>query len=1104
MSGRWYPGFLCGLIVVGVFAAWYFWPHHNAQSLASAVATPAGDAPALVHALAPATAPSFADIPAVPTYNEHIVSILSDRCFRCHGLDHSTRKAGLRLDKAEETSAARKNGPAIVPGKPEASQLMRRILSTDPQEIMPPPESHQTLSDNEREMLRRWIAAGAVYEPHWSFVTPHAVKPPNVEGKVWTGNPIDAFVRARLERAGIPSSASADMRTLARRVSLDLTGLPPRPEEVDALVADTAPDAYERYVDRLLASPRWGEHRARYWLDTVRYADTHGEHFDNYRMIWPYRDWVIAAFNANMPFNQFITMQIAGDLLPAPKLDDLVASGFVRMHPTTAEGGSVPEEVQMHYVKDRTDSIGLAFLGLSVQCAGCHDHKYDPISQRDYYRLSAFFNNTTDTFSDMNVESPPPTIPVPADKEQRAKVENLLAELATTRASISAHRAAAVEKAQAWYVAQADKNVLRVSDDQLTLLLPCDEGSGAVLHNRAPKAMTASYTVGDTSPAWGYFDRVGLSMRLPHSAAARFPDQGDVGRDQAWSFATWIYVQSDFGKRGRKDFSGSGYICGRLEKAGKPGWAFEYKEGRLEVSLYDGKKGVLQVRSAQVLPRRTWAHVAVVRRPDQKPGISIALDGVPLKVELVKDTIKDAIRTNTPFYLGRLGDPTAHILSDVRMADVRLYQRALTDDDLQRLPWAVPAAAILETPAAQWNAEQRWHIEEWYLHQHDPEVPALVARVNELTNQLDDMDEKLPRTLIARERNERPVSYLLRRGDYNQCSERLDPGVPAVLPPLPQDAPLNRLGLAQWLTNPNHPLTARVTVNRMWQEIFGVGLVESAEDFGVMGTRPSHPELLDWLAVELRSSWDVKKIYRLMVTSATYRQQSMMRPDCAERDPKNRLLARGPRFRMDAEMIRDQALTSAGLIVERVGGPSVKPYAPEGIWDGLSHIQSKTSVYKADVGDGLYRRSLYTFWKRHGPPAQLETFNAPARDLCVARRERTNTPLQALAILNDVQYVEAARVLATHAMIAGAGSTEKIMHDLVQRVLMRPLLVTEQRMLLSGYEKLAADFQRHPEAATALITHGSTPLDTTLNAPQLAAWTMIAHAVLASDEALNK
>lgn len=1047
--------------------------------------------------------PAPAGLPAAISFNEHVQPILGNHCLHCHGLDSSTRKAGLRLDRAAFATAPRKDGAAVVPGRPDASTLVHRILSDDPDEVMPPPESHKTLTATEKAILRRWIADGAVYEDHWAFTVPRPADPPPVQEAAWARHPIDRFIAARLEREGLRPSPAADRRTLARRSSLDLTGLPPEPAEVEAFIADTASDAYERWVDRLLARPAYGEHRAHYWLDTVRYADTHGEHFDNYRSIWPYRDWVIRAFNDNLRFDRFITMQVAGDLQDAPGLDDLVASGFVRMHVTTAEGGAIPEEVQIRNAKDRADAIGLAFLGLSVQCAACHDHKYDPITQRDYYRLTAFFNNTTDKFSDDNRDWMPPTIAIP-DEARRPAVDALLAKRAAAQRDGARRRAAAVADAMAWSAADpAAVAALRVAPERMTLHLRCDEGKGAVLANRAPGAATASYTVGATPPEWGVFDRFWPSMRLPVSSAAALPDIGDVGREDAWTWSAWVHLHSDF--QNPTEDKAPGFLCGRLQKPGQPGWAVAWRKGSLEVELHDGAGGLLHVKADAVVKRRAWRHVAVVRAPGAAVPLAVHVDGVAAAMTVVKDTLKQDIRTTVPFFLGRLADGTAAPLSDTRFAEVRFWHRALTGDEVARLPYADMAAAILARPEASWNDDERWLVTTWWLRERDAEARRSAAAIEACDQELEALAGKQPRTLIVRECDTRPTAWLLGRGDYRMRSERVTPDVPAMLPRLPADAPRNRLGLARWLTAADHPLTARVTVNRLWQELFGTGLVESAEDFGVMGTRPAHRDLLDWLAVEFRTSgWDVKRLIRLMVTSATYRQAAVVTPTLAERDPANRLLARGPRFRMDAEVLRDQALASAGLLSPRIGGPSVKPYAPAGIWEGLSFTGSNTIKYQADTGEGLYRRSLYTFWKRHGPPPQLETFNAPLRDACIARRERTNTPLQALVTLNDVQFIEASRALAARAMAEGAEAEARVLAVIAGRVLTRPLTAGEEQDLLAGRAKALASYRAQPAAAQELIQVGASAPPKDCDPIQLAAWTLVASAVLNSDEALNK
>jgi hypothetical protein len=809
-------------------------------------------------------------------YNRDIRPILSESCFACHGADKTSRKAGLRLDVREEALDA----GVIVPGDPEKSPFIERICAQDPKKQMPPVKAAHQLTETQKSLLKRWIAAGATYQPHWSFIPPQRPRPPLVKNAGWVRNAIDAFVLDRLEKQGLQPAPEADRPTLARRVSLDLTGLPPTPAEVEAFVADEAPDAYERFVDQLLQSPHWGEHRARYWLDAARYADTHGIHFDNYREIWTYRDWVIEAFNRNLSFDQFTVAQFAGDLLPGHTLDQLIASGFNRCNITTNEGGVIPEEYLVLYTRDRTETVARIWMGLTANCAVCHDHKFDPLSQREFYSLAAFFNNTTQGAMDGNIKDTPPILTLPRP-EDRPRWQALPGELAKLDRELQARGQAARRYSDAWGCLPA------APMDQLARMV---------------------------CTAW---------------QAGRPAKERSAAQTEKW-LDWWL---------------------GALDRSSR---------------AFLNKRRDLQVEEKAARSRGTVAY-------------------------------------------------------------------------------------------------------------------------------------------IMQERAGAPSAYVLYRGEYDKRRDAVQPGTPKSLPPWPAEYPKNRLGLARWLVRPEQPLTARVTVNRAWQEIFGTGLVRTSDDFGIMGEAPSHPDLLDWLAVEFcASGWDVKRLYKLLVTSAAYRQAAVTTSEKLEKDPQNRLLSRGPRFRMDAEMIRDTALAAGGLLVRNIGGPSVKPYQPAGVWEAVAMIGSNTRTYRQDHGMSLYRRSLYTFWKRSAPPASLEIFNAPSRETCSVRRERTDTPLQALVTLNDPQLVEAARALAEATLRSSGKSAEARIAFVARRLLARPLRTEEQAVVVQSLRRLLDYYQTHVDDAHKLLRVGESPADPSLDPALHAAWTMLVNELMNLDEFLNK
>jgi mono/diheme cytochrome c family protein len=1023
-------------------------------SVAARLAAPWAFGLALALGLA-APAPARADDGLI--YNRDVRPILAENCFACHGPDSAARKADLRLDVRE---AAVEMG-AVEPGNPDESSVVARVDSTDKQEVMPPPSSHKTLTAEQKDVLRRWIAQGAEYQPHWSLIAPVRPAPPPVADAAWGRTPIDGFVLAGLEAKGLKPAPEADRRTLARRLSLDLTGLPPKPEEVEAFVADASPDAYEKYVDALLRSPAWGEHRGRYWLDAARYADTHGYHFDNYREMWSYRDWVINAFNANMPFDRFALEQIAGDLLPNRTLAQRVASGFNRCAMSTNEGGTIAEENLVGYTRDRTETVGQVFLGLTVGCAVCHDHKFDPISQKEFYELSAFFNNSTQPALDGNVKDSAPIVPVPRP-EDLPRWEALPALVDAAKAEVDARAKAARPEFDAWLAPQ--------TADALAAMLPA----------------------GDLRLSVGLPARDEGTPQVAFESAAL----GDFEKDQAFSFGAWIKVP----KAGA-----TGSVLARMDEAkGHRGWDL-WLEGRKLAThiVHEWPGDALKAVTKEDLPADAWTHVFLTYDGSGKAaGVKIYIDGSLRESTAAADRLKGSIRTEVPLKVGRR-NASAQI-PQVGIADVRVHGRALDGAEVADLAGLGRAWALLTKPADKRPAAETDAVFAWWLASRDPASRELREKLAGLESERDAIKARGTIAFVTEEKSEEAAAFLLFRGQYDQRRDPLKAATPAALPPMPEELPRNRLGFAQWLLRPEHPLTSRVTVNRFWQELFGQGLVRTTGDLGVSGEQPSHPELLDWLAVEFRESgWDVKRFYKLLVTSAAYRQSAAATPEKLEADPSNRLISRGPRFRMDAEMVRDYALASSGLLVEKLGGPSVRPYQPSGVWEAVAMPESNTRNYKADTGEGLYRRSLYTFWKRAAPPASMDILNAPSREVCTVRRERTDTPLQALVTLNDPQFVEAARALAQR-VLAESPDFDARADALARRVLARPLREEEASVLRESYGRLAAYYQAHPEDAEKLLAVGEAPRVPDQPPAEAAAWTMLANQVLNLDEVLNK
>jgi hypothetical protein len=1028
-------------------------------------------------------------------FNRDVRPILSENCFPCHGADSAARKAGLRLDRFEEATAPRKDSPpAIVPGKPEASELVRRITVVDPDDIMPPAKTHKVLSADQKELLKNWIAAGADYQPHWSLIAPKRPELPEVQNKRWPRNAIDYFVLARLEKEGLTPAPEADRRTLARRVSLDLIGLPPSPEEVEAFLNDRSPDAYEKLVDRLLASPHWGEHRARYWLDAARYADSNGIHIDNYREMWAYRDWVIVAFNHNMSFDQFTLEQLAGDLLPNRTLDREIATGFNRCNITTSEGGAIDEEYLVLYTRDRTETTSQVWLGLTAGCAVCHDHKYDRLTQKEFYSMSAFFNNTTQKAMDGNVKDTPPVVVVPAAKD-RPRWPQLEAETKESKTKVDKRREAGRTDFNAWLPGASgdvfsrelptDNPLLRASlaDDQ--------ERSLQVAVGGELRTVTLA-----ADAAWQEGVMAARAFTINRKTVPEFADVGDFERDQPWSYCAWVRLSDVRG----------GAAFARMDDADAyRGWDLWFEDGKPGTHIiHKWPDDALKVVAKKALEKNRWTHVCITYDGTSKAsGVKIYIDGELQENAVQADKLQNSIRTKVPLKLGQRSNSSP--LENAGVQDVRIYGRVLKPAEIKALGGGTRLAWLLSKPAPARTALEGDELYQGWLTQVDGQFQKAEAGLASLKKEEAEIKDRGSITHVMQERQEAPSAYVLFRGEYTQRRDKVEPATPEALPPMPPDFPRDRLGFAKWLLLPEHPLTARVTVNRFWQEIFGAGIVKTAGDFGVSGEMPSHQELLDWLAVDFRESrWDVKRLFKLMVTSATYRQDAAVTPEKMAKDPQNRMLSRGPRFRMDAEMIRDCALAASGLLVSKIGGPSVKPYQPDGIWEAIAMKESNTGNYKRDSGENLYRRSLYTFWKRQAPPATMEIFNAPNRETCTVRRERSDTPLQALATLNDPQFVEAGRNLGQLALAHCCASEDARLDFMAERLLARPLRPPERKIAESSLNDLLAYYHSAPKEADALLAVGESKPDPNLDRPTLAAYAMVANELMNLDEMLNK
>ncbi len=1031
--------------------------------------------------------------PPAIEYNRDVRPILSENCFSCHGADSAARKAKLRLDRFEDATAKPEDGnPPFVPGKPDLSEGIRRIFD-EGEDIMPPEKSHKVLTPTQKALLKRWVSEGAKYQPQWSLIAPKRPQLPAVKKKEWTRNAIDSFILARLEREKLEPAPEADRRTLARRVHLDLIGLPPTREEVEAFVNDKSPDAYGKLVDRLLASPQWGEHRGRYWLDAARYGDTHGIHFDNFREMWSYRDSVFNAFNANMPFDQFTIEQLAGDLLPNATLDQKIASGFNRCNITTSEGGAIDEEYLVLYARDRTDTTSQVWLGLTAGCAVCHDHKYDPLSQKEFYQLSAFFNNTTQKAMDGNRKDTPPVIVVPKPEDQ-SRWDELQSATISAAKFVEERKQTARADFEAWLTKPEFTQLeSQLPQSKPVLIAQLSEGSGeSLLMEVAGQWRTNTIS---TNAAWQDGAIAEKAWIISSQATPNIKDVGDFERDQKFSYAVWLKPLNDQ----------TGAVFARMNEGdAQRGWDLWLEDGKPSAHIiHSWSDNALKVVSKKKLPRDKWSHVCVTYDGSSKAeGLKIFINGEEQQVNLDKNNLKNTVRTDAPFTLGKRSGGLH--LDKAGIQDLRIFRVELTKQEVNALTKVGRIKWLVKKSSTERTKDETEELFPMWLESLDKSYPGLLETKIKLDSEAKEIAKRGSIAHVMHERDSAAEAYLLFRGEYDKRRDKLTPETPSALPPMPIDLPRNRLGFAKWLLLPEHPLTARVTVNRYWQELFGAGFVRTAGDFGVAGEMPSHPELLDWLAVEFRESgWDVKKFFRLMVTSATYRQAANVTKEKLAKDPQNRLLARGPRFRMDAEMVRDHALAASGLLVNRIGGPSVKPYQPTGLWDIVGLPEGNTRIYVQDTGDNLYRRSVYTFWKRMSPPPSMDIFNAPNRETCTVRRERTDTPLQALVTLNDPQFVEAARKLAEQTINSSTADDERL-DFMAERLIARPLRPKELKIVSAGMRDLLDHYQKSPKEAEKLIAVGESKADAKLDKPTLAAYTMVANQLMNLDEVLNK
>jgi len=1016
-------------------------------------------------------------LPETVDYNWHVKPILSDRCYMCHGPDDQARQANLRLDTQEGAygvSRADSLRQIIVPGDAKSSLLVDHIVSDDPNQRMPPPESNLSLSKQEIQLIQKWIDQGATWKLHWAFTPPMLTDPPKVRHERWARNPIDQFVLHKIESAGLSASQEASPEKLLRRVTFDLTGLPPTPDELKEFLSDERPDAYERVVDQILSRSAFGERMASMWMDIARYADTHGYQDDRPRTMWPWRDWVVRAFNQNLPYDDFVIWQIAGDLLPEPTFEQRLATGFNRNHAITQEGGVVAEEYLTEYVADRTNTTGTAFLGLTMECARCHDHKYDPILQEDYYGMFAFFNGIDEqaqiNYFDL---APKPSIALEDP------------DLETSIAEVNAGVDSLEQLVRLWpkipIPLNWTPNFESTIQDGLIVFLTMDSLQNSISPSeKGPdaKANTGLEKILDPPLMIAGYRGGALAFN-----GQNFLDLG-ANADFEWydrfSLSAWILVQDQ-----KKDIALMSKRNGEQKRGGYD--LVKTSEGKLQFRLIHDDEHQISVQSTQRLPINQWVHVAATYDGGGRASdVHLYVDGVGTSIQILDDSLdRESILNGNGLLVGHWtprNQPSDEIEGMINGAvdDLHVHARNLTTVEVGHLAGQSPMTSMAE----------------YYQTHHDTSYQAANRSLDDLRRQI----RRIPYVMIMEEMQIPRTTYVLDRGAYDAPIDSVGPSTPNAILPFSEEFPKNRLGLAQWIASDENPLTARVAVNRFWQLLFGSGLVQTPEDFGNQGALPTHPELLDYLAVTfIESGYDMKALIQLIVTSSTYRQSSYLTADLQEQDPNNLLLARAPRKRLSAEMMRDNALLVSGLLNPTVGGEPVKPYQPDGLWKALAN-QIGENRYRP--GPDVYRRSLYTYWKRTIPPPSMLTFDAPDRSICSVERQTTATPLQSLVLLNDPQFVEAARALASQ--ISTVDINDEQIRLAFQWLTSRVPEAQELNALYDLFKGQMAEFTNNPTHAKQLVSVGDSPIHQNADMVQLAAMTVVTSTIMNLDEAQHR
>lgn len=1038
-------------------------------------------------------------------FNRDVRPILSDLCFQCHGPDSSQRQADLRLDQESGFLGTAAAPGVVIKGKAAESEFFTRLISNDPDLQMPPVSSGKQITAAQIETLKQWINKGAQWQKHWSFIPPRRPDVPHVKQSGRVRNPIDAFVLARLEKEGIAPSSEAEKATLLRRLSLDLTGLPPTLAQQERFFKDNSPTAYEDLVDRLLQSPHYGERMAMEWLDAARYADTSGYQTDGERHMWRWREWVIDAFNGNMPFDQFTIEQLAGDLLPEPTLSQKIATGFNRNHRANSEGGIIFDEYLLEYAVDRVEATGTVWLGLTIGCARCHDHKYDPISQKEFYQLISFFNNIPERGRAIKYGNAVPFIKAPTKQQQQKLAE--LDQKIKRYEQLLQEATPALKKFQTHWEQQRpsidehpkllEKDlVYQISFDGNLKLRVIGKQNEDFYAKKTNASSDLTSNVGQISNIKPEFVKgiQGLALLLNGTQSYKSAQKPTLSDKDPFSLAFQIKPQQM-----------NGTILASLTPAqDESGFRIFLKAGHLHISI--GPRWLddaILFRSKSKLELNHWSHIVLTYAGNsQARDFQLFVNSEPHELEVEFDYLTGGFSFPSPLEFGAYHDEDQY---QGLIDDLKIYNTCLSPERAAIASVIEPIPQILPIPEDARTPQQQLKLTHYYRSVIAPSIApkkyrTVFSKLQTIKPQREAFYRSLPTSMVMLERKQKKPTFVLMRGEYDKPGEQVTAGIPASLGTLPEALPRSRLGLARWLVDPANPLTARVIVNRYWQMYFGNGLVKTTEDFGSQGAWPTHPDLLDWLAMEfIRSGWDVKQLQKLIVTSATYRQSSHVSDALLQADSENQMLARASRLRLSAEMIRDQALFSAGLLRTKMGGPSVKPYQPKGVWKEIA-----SQEYQPGTGDDLYRRSMYTFWKRTVPPPAMVTFDAPSRETCIVKRARTNTPLQALALLNDVTYVEAARKLAERMLDQPDQRPAARIQYAMRIVLAREPSERELEIFLNGLKRYRFRFQNSPGAAQKLLSVGDSQSQKQHKLSEHAAYTVIASLILNLDETINR